>query len=131
MDTRTIAAEYRLAHWAQIVREQKESRLSVSKYCENAGLHKNTFFYWQKKLRVAAYNKLQEEQHNTSVDTGQSLIPSGWAICETKNNKADAGSKESANNVIVVDIGRFSVRVSTDTDQDLLSKVCRVLVALC
>ena len=54
MNTREIAAEYRLAHWAKIMRERSESRLSIRAFCMNAGIHENTYFYWQRKLREAA-----------------------------------------------------------------------------
>ena len=54
MNTREMAAEYRLAHWAGIMNERKESGLSVKAFCENAGIHGNTYFYWQKKLREMA-----------------------------------------------------------------------------
>ena len=54
MNTRKIAAEYRLAHWAGIMKERRESGLSVKAYCENVGIHENTYFYWQRKLRESA-----------------------------------------------------------------------------
>jgi len=54
MNTRDIAAEYRLAHWAGIMREREESGLSIKAFCEKAGFHENRYFYWQKKLRETA-----------------------------------------------------------------------------
>jgi transposase-like protein len=53
INTREIAAEYRLTHWAGIVRERAESGLTVKAFCESAGLRTNTYFYWQHKLRKA------------------------------------------------------------------------------
>ena len=58
MNTREIAAEYRLQHWAGIVRERTESGLSIKVYCENAGFHENVYYYWQRKLREAACEQL-------------------------------------------------------------------------
>lgn len=54
MNTREIAAEYRLSHWAQIMRERKESGLSIKTFCEGAGFHENVYYYWQRKLRETA-----------------------------------------------------------------------------
>ena len=53
MNTRKIAAEYRLAHWTQIMRRKKESGLSAKAFCENEGIHENVYYYWQQKLREA------------------------------------------------------------------------------
>jgi hypothetical protein len=69
MDTRKIAAEYRLAHWAQIMRERTESGLSISAFCKNSRISDNTYFYWQKKLREAACEQLAEMQRD-STQTG-------------------------------------------------------------
>ena len=65
MNTRDIAKEYRLAHWAQIMRERIESRLSVKDFCSNAGMHENTYFYWQRKLREAACEQLEKAPANS------------------------------------------------------------------
>jgi len=68
MDTRRIAAEYRLRHWASIMSERQESGLSVRAFCEDSGIHENTYFYWQKRLREAACDGL----------SGIGLTPSGF-----------------------------------------------------
>ena len=74
MNTKEIAVEYRLTHWAGIMREREESGLSIKQFCKNAGFHENRYFYWQKKLREAACEELSNVQGNT---TG--LIPAGFA----------------------------------------------------
>ena len=60
MNTREIAEEYRLGHWAGIMRERAESGLSIKAFCEKAGFHENIYFYWQRKLREAACEQLAE-----------------------------------------------------------------------
>lgn len=58
MNTREIAAEYRLSHWARLIRERSESGLSIKTFCKNAGLHENVYYYWQRRLREAACEEL-------------------------------------------------------------------------
>jgi hypothetical protein len=70
IDTREIAAECRLAHWAGVVRERAESGLTVKAYCESAGLHENTYFYWRRKLRESACEGMAADALPT---------PDGWA----------------------------------------------------
>ena len=45
MNTREIATEYRLSHWAQVMRERIESGLSIKAFCENVGFHENIYYY--------------------------------------------------------------------------------------
>ena len=58
MDTRKIAADYRLAHWAQVMQDREASGLSVRAYCLHAGFHENNYYYWQRKLREASCEEL-------------------------------------------------------------------------
>lgn len=58
MNTNLIAKEYRLSHWAGVLRDRQESGLSVRAYCEREGFHENIYFYWQRKLREAACTEL-------------------------------------------------------------------------
>jgi transposase-like protein len=58
MNTKEITKEYRLRHWAGIMRERKESGLSVKAFCEDAGFHENIYYYWQRKLREAKCEQL-------------------------------------------------------------------------
>ena len=67
MNTRTIAAEYRLQHWAEIIRKQHESGLSIREYCKSSEIPEWQYYYWQKKLREAACEKLMKVQSESSV----------------------------------------------------------------
>ena len=54
-NTRELAKEYRLSHWAQIMQERSASGLSIKAYCETQGIHQNVYHYWQRKLRLSSY----------------------------------------------------------------------------
>lgn len=75
MNTREVAKEYRLSHWAGILRERKESGLSIRAYCRQAGFHENVYYYWQRKLREAAFEELAGRGEI------QASAPDGWALC--------------------------------------------------
>lgn len=62
MQTREIASEYRLAHWSQVMRERRESGLSIKAFCLASGFHRNVYYYWQRKLREAACRQVAEIQ---------------------------------------------------------------------
>jgi len=58
INTREIAGEYRLAHWAQVIEERIRSELSIKMYCQQIGIATNTYYYWQRRLREAACEQL-------------------------------------------------------------------------
>lgn len=119
MNTRDVAAEYRMTHWAQVMQERAERRISIRLYCEEAGIHENTYFYWQRKLREAACSETQ----SAGMVKGSSYVPQGWATLRVKDEPAEAQG-------LTVEAGGCRIKVLAETDPSLLAKVCRVLRAL-
>jgi len=62
INTREVASEYRLAHWAQVMRERTESGLSIKDFCKQIGICGNTYFYWQRRVRAAACEALAKNE---------------------------------------------------------------------
>jgi hypothetical protein len=136
INTRLIAKEYRLEHWAQVMRERSESGTSIRSYCETIGLHENVYYYWQRKLREVAAREL-ELVAETSLHVPQGLVVRpkanctplhpGWAVCESRT--ASGAEYDTGN--ISIEIGKARVCVNKDADQTMLTNICRMLVGLC
>jgi len=137
VNTRYIAEELRMSHWAGIMRNRQESGLSIRAYCETAGFHENVYYYWQRKLREAACKVLSDKTselifkpQNEAVKDDKSIVPSdpraphGWAICEATETKEKGKS-------LPIEIGGCRVLADSDVNPELLAKVCRVLLSLC
>ena len=58
MNTREIASEYRLSHWASVLQERNASGQSIKEYCKASGLREHVYYYWQRKIREAACEQL-------------------------------------------------------------------------
>jgi putative transposase len=117
MNTREIAGEYRLAHWTEVMRERADRGISIRAYCEEAGIHENTYFYWQRKLREAACTEIK------TATEGKSLMPNGWTSLCVREESAKAQG-------LTVEVGGCRITVSANTDPELLAKVCRTLKSL-
>jgi len=120
MDTRKVAAEYRLSHWAQLMRERKESGLSIKAYCENAGLHQNVYYYWQRKLREAAYEQIAQSEHP---------VPAGFA--EVKLIELPAQGSIATASQLQIEV--HGIRITTDNAYpvDRLAALLQELVRPC
>jgi putative transposase len=118
MDTQKITKEYRLSQWAQIIQARNESGKSVKDFCEDAGINKNSYFYWQRKLREAACNGL-----TGATDESKEIVPDGWVrLSPVKPQYADDG--------ISIEINGCHITVKGNTDLELLKSVCGVLRSL-
>ena len=129
MNTRAVATEYRLAQWAQTMAERSARGQSVQEFCVEKEISKNTYFYWQRKLREAACRELLPA---TAQVESAPVVPEGWTVCEEASVKADSTpTPEVDANGLCISIGKFRVVVGTPVDPEQLATVCRVLVSLC
>ncbi len=121
VNTREIVEEYRLSHWAQVMRERQESGQSIKGYCRQIGICVNTYYYWQRKLRASACEALATRESTPSPVVA---APKGWAVCQPESK----GSKPVQE--ITVEIGVCKITATPETDLELLGKVCQVLARL-
>jgi hypothetical protein len=56
--TQKVTTEYRLSQWAQVIKAKADSGQSIKEFCHLAGISRNSYFYWQQKLRKAACEQL-------------------------------------------------------------------------
>jgi len=112
MNTREIAAEYRLSHWAQKMRERQESGLNIREYCQIEGYHENVYYYWQRKLREAACQELVVKTEKANVKANKRLVPAGWEKCEPSEVAI-------IENNIIIEIGSCRVSANNNTDSEL------------
>ena len=131
VNMREVAAEFRLSHWAEVIRERNASGMSIKAYCESIGIHVNRYFYWQSKLREAACQELLPAPVNCDE---KAIAPNGWAVCDVTEVVAQANGKSSTasqRSAVNIEIGKSRVSAEADVDIELLEKVCRMLTSLC
>ncbi len=127
MNTRKIAEEYRLSHWAGITRERKESGLSVRAYCRQAGFHENVYYYWQRKLREAACEELSNEKAPLPA------TPAGWALCatETKTATLTSSAQIAMAEQLTVEISGMRITAGGRYPVEQMAQLLRELQKIC
>lgn len=115
MDTQKITAEYRLSKWMQVIKEMKTNGQSITDFCKEKGISRNTYFYWQRKLRQAACVEFLKQEEPVSC------VPKGWM---------QLAHRQEIKSTLDIEVGDFRVSVNAETDPELLKKVCRILRVL-
>jgi len=126
MNTRDIAIEYRLAHWAGIMREREESGLSIKAYCERSGFHENSYFYWQKKLRETACEALAKPDIKTS-----NLAPVFAELKLPSQQHTSPSAASISQNHICVETARVRITAGCEYPVDKLAELLRVVNQIC
>jgi len=61
MDTREMVSEFRTTQWAQMIQERVSRQQKIRDFCQEAGVSKNTYYYWQRKVRQALCERMLEK----------------------------------------------------------------------
>jgi len=120
MNTREIATEYRLSHWAGILHERNESGLSVKDFCKGAGIHENSYYYWQKKLREAACSGIMKTQAGRG-----SLAALGFVEVAVQNQSVPQEPEGISQSQVCIEAGRVRITAGGEYPIDKLSKLLR------
>ena len=126
MNTREIAADYRLAHWAQVMQNREASGLSVRAYCKQAGFHENNYFYWQRKLREASCKELAR------VESGNhELAPYGFAEVKLASANTYPPAASADRNQISVEAAGLRIVAGVGYPIDNLAYLLREVMQRC
>ena len=116
MDTQKATAEYRLSKWAQTIQARVDSGQNIKEFCQTAGITKNAYFYWQRKLRTAACTELADKDQ-------KNIVPGRWMQLNTEQ-------AQHTNESLDIEIKGCHIVVTNETDTELLKKVCLTLRSL-
>ena len=112
MDTSKVTAEFRAAQWIQIIKDRQESGMNIKNYCLSKGISRDSYFYWQSKLRNSACNSM------TKAGEISAPVPKGWM------QLSDTGEIKSSLNI---EVSGCRIVVDNNTDPELLKNICRIL----
>jgi putative transposase len=130
MTTREITNEYRLTQWAGVIRRRVESGQKIREFCETEGIHENTYYYWQKKLREVAINKIETTKQTMETVPVKTTTPSGWAIYAVNNTNENKEVSSDKEEVLEIEIGKIKIKMKKETDIELMTRVCAALVTI-
>ena len=95
----------KLAQWAQVVAQCRDSGLSVRQWCQEHGVNVSSYYKWQRKVYAAA--KAQQESRFVEVTPEQPVAVGGVAVtvriagAEAEvHNGADAATVEAVLQVL-------------------------------
>lgn len=72
MNTRNEIRQMRICEWKKVFEDKAASGLSAKEYCQQNGIGKDQFFYWQKIVRESVLNEIKLNRLNIprSVEPG-------------------------------------------------------------
>lgn len=112
MNTNLVAKQYQLNEWAQMVKSQKDSGLSVGDWCAGNNVTRAAFYYRLRKVREACIESLET--------IPSSIVPISKIIEEVDH----ISKNEEPLSIIYKDL---ELRIIDGTPLTLLESVLKVL----
>jgi hypothetical protein len=108
--------------WQKIMNQFKTSGLSRKQFCKEHDLGIDSFNRWHIKILGHVRN---------AKKTNTSQLSDKTSFLEVKVDPQIPTAKENSNDSMTVNIGKSSVEVNANFNQDLFKDIVRVLVDLC
>lgn len=121
MDTRKIDKEIKMNQWIEIIRECRSSGQSVRSWCIEHDVNDKSYYYWLKKIRIAACNSLPVDPERSNQ-----IVP--LKIRELKQ-EAEVSSKQVA--AIVIRLNSAIVEIQNGATDSVIENTLRVIKNLC
>lgn len=119
MNTSKVIHQAKLNSWANTIRDQQESSLSVSKWCDTHQISKTQFYYWKRQLA----DQFVESQLPDIVPIS---APVPEPCCTTfKSYTTNETLPELP--TLKISIGDVTLEVNDNTSSHLISKVIKAV----
>ena len=110
------AKELRLAQWAGIIKEQKQSGLTVKDWCSQNGITKDAYYYWQQKLRKEVYAAIKPQESIFAPVPNEVMVQQS-SVSETVNTSS-----------ITIKKGKVMVEITACSfNQDIITLIREVM----
>jgi len=119
MSTKNVTHQYRLSQWAPIIKECKNSGLTVLDWCVENNINEKRFYYWQRKVR--------EELASSLISTNNSSNETTTFVPMLKQDSIPTEMRSSFTPDMILDIGKYRLEISNTINPQVLSEIIKVI----
>ena len=110
------------------MQDRGESGLSIKAFCKDAGIHENTYYYWQRKLRSAACEQLAKVMPGTEQP---GVARSGFTEVKIQDDKKPQYTGAMLQSNLHIEISGVKISAGSSYPVDQLAHLLRELVSQC
>jgi hypothetical protein len=108
------------------MKEREQSGLSIKAYCEHIGICGNTYFYWQRRVRAAAF----EQICNSGKEVG--LIAKSFTEVKLTEPSSKMNYEDSlGNGSIQIELGQVRITADGAYPPIQLAELLNGIIPLC
>lgn len=117
MNTREVTHQYRLKQWMEIIRECRSSGQTVSAWCAEHDINPKSYYYWLKRVRMAACEALPSLSGNNPIVPVNMPLPSAGGGPKLQESSSD----------IVLHFGAVTLEIHNSASAALIESILRAM----
>ena len=121
-----ITHEVRLAHWRKIIEEcsHRPEDQTARQWLDDHGITKDQYYYWQRRVRQAEYDKAFLQQLAPPAQTSAAVTDTS-SISFAEMPYAPSSGLESFKASVMIKAGAMTIALSNSVSDDLLARIMR------
>ena len=124
-DVRKVKRELKLAEWKELLSQQARSGKSKYVWCEEQGINRDQFFYWQRIVRETLIEEAMIPGDETSLT--QPVIPGSPRFARINLR----GSSGSAGVAVNLRIGDAELNIQNGADIEVIERAIIAVGKIC
>ena len=116
-----VTNDYRLTHWAALIKECSESGLSKADWCSQHNIPLKTYYYWQRKVRNSYAESLP-----ASLPTAPQKTSFAEIVLAPDTKTAEHCSPATPPDA-VIRTGTLTIEVSNNASKELIAMIRSVV----
>lgn len=118
MDTQEAKRQYRLTQWIKIIQQYRSSGQTVSAWCAENNINPKRYYYWLRRVRIAACEALPVHGADES-----NIVPVTLATSLSKETLCVPGSDAP----IVLRLGSATLEIQNGASPELIAHTLKAL----
>lgn len=101
--------------------------MNIKNWCEEQGVSRARFFYWQKKLRESVCTELINGEKPADES------PQGWAMCtaDTGAQMHKAAEESGISDQLTVEVNGIKITAGSEYPSEKIAQLLRELMSVC
>lgn len=127
MDVRKVTYEYRLKNWTEMISQCNKSGLTVKAWCKENNIKTTSYYYWLKRVRIAACNSMLTDSEKPQQLVSLSITD----MPEYTSTEVSTPQSQSSQTAIILKINSVVIEIQNGASDNTIENTLRAISRLC
>lgn len=121
----TVSHDYYLVLWTNRIKECRASGLTVKRWCEQNNIGIKNYYYWMRKIKREAFDKLPAKIKENTSSHVDSTVPVFSKVSLSADNRTMSAA------TVTIQLNGISIDVQDDASETVIRNTLLAIRSLC